>query len=134
VNYTGSMSVKLFVVDINTRCGVDWRLDGLRRGNAGLIPEADAIAHKFVKAEDKLELIQKMKKIPSAEFYVTLMERGVDKGVEQLRKDRTAIKRNLKEKKGSTKSLDVIKTRYSILNSVLFRPKPKPTPSDRTLI
>jgi hypothetical protein len=92
VNYTGKMSLNGFVQSVNRRCALDRRIDGLLGENAGRIAKADKIAREFVDAENKEELVQAMKKIDGAEFYVKVMERIQEKDVEQVKNDAAAMK------------------------------------------
>jgi thiol-disulfide isomerase/thioredoxin len=130
VNYTGQMSLSGFVQSVNRRCALDRRIDGLLGESAGRIAAADEIAKDFVDAQNKEERVEAMRKIDGAEFYVKIMGRIIEKGVEQLRKDATAIKANLEQRKGSRKTLDEIKQRYNVINSFLLRAPSKTKSED----
>jgi protein disulfide-isomerase A6 len=130
VNYTGQMSLNGFVQSVNRRCGLDRRIDGLLGESAGRIAEADEIAKEFVDADNKDELVEAMKKIDAAGFYVKIMDRIKGKGVEQVKKDAALMKVSLEQRKGSRKTLDAIKKRYNVVNSFFLRAAPKPKAAD----
>jgi hypothetical protein len=119
-----------FVQSVNRRCALDRRIDGLLGENAGRIAKADEIAREFVDAENREELVQAMKKIDGAEFYVKIMERIREKGVEQVTNDGAAMKVNLERRAGSRKTLDEIKKRYNVINSFLPRGETNPKAAD----
>jgi hypothetical protein len=130
VNYSGQMSLNGFVQSVNRRCALDRRIDGLLGESAGRIAAADQIAKEFADAENKEELVEAMKKIDGADFYVAIMVRIQEKGVDQLRKDAAVMKANLGQRKGSRRTLDAVKKRYNVVNSFLPRGAPKPKAAD----
>lgn len=119
LNFTGRPTLRRFVATVNRECGVDRRIDGLLGDTAGRIPEADEIARVFIDSDDHAILIERMRKIPGAEFYVKVMERFVEKGFGQMKKDILALKKNLADRKGSPNSLDVMRKRFNVFNSFL---------------
>jgi hypothetical protein len=119
LNFTGRPTLRRFVSTINRECGVDRRIDGLLGDSAGRIAEADEIARQFIDAEDQMTLIERTRTIPGAEFYVKVMERFVEKGFAQMKKDILTLKKNLAERKGSPNSLDLMKKRFNVFNSFL---------------
>jgi thiol-disulfide isomerase/thioredoxin len=117
VNFTWPGSFASLVAHVNRACGVDRGTDGLLSDRAGRIEAADAIARDFADAFNKQDLIAKMKEIPGADFYVRIMERFMASGIEQLEKDRAAMRKSLDERKGSIAALDLIKKRWNMLMS-----------------
>jgi thiol-disulfide isomerase/thioredoxin len=128
-NYTGRKALPDFVDAVNRQCGTDRGPDGLLSDKAGTIPQANVLAKKFEKTDDKKPLIDQMKRIPGSEFYVKVMERYLEKGVDQIRKDAQSLKNNLERKNGAPPALDNMKKRYNVLMRFLPKPicTPKPT-------
>jgi hypothetical protein len=69
---------------------------------------------EFLAAEVKDEIIEKMKKVAGAEFYVKAMERYVAQGNHQIQKDVQVMREMLDMRHGSMKALDGMKRRYNI--------------------
>jgi thiol-disulfide isomerase/thioredoxin len=109
---------------VNTNCGTSRALDGLLSDQFGTIPQADAIARRFAAADNKDALIEEMRRIDGAEFYVKVMTRFQEKGVEQIKSDAIGMKNNLDKQTGSKAVLDVMKARYNVY--VKFLPTPTP--------
>jgi thiol-disulfide isomerase/thioredoxin len=107
---------------VNANCRTSRALDGLLNDKFGTIPQADAIAKRFVTADNKDELIEEMRRVDGAEFYVKVMTRYKEKGVEQIKSDAVRMKSNLDKRTGSTATLDVMKARYNVY--IKFLPTP----------
>jgi hypothetical protein len=97
---------------------------------AGTIPEADAIARNFTAAEEKEPWIEEMRRVPGAEFYVKLMEKYMEKGVEQLIKEAQSIRANLDRRTSAPATLDSMKVRYNVY--MRFLPRTTPTAAPET--
>jgi thiol-disulfide isomerase/thioredoxin len=128
-NYTGPMFLASFVSEINHKCGTNRRTDGLLNDWAGTIKEADAIASEFMNATDKAAVIEKMKRIEGADYYVKIMQRFIEKGVPQLKKDALGMKSNLENRKMSMPGLDAMKKNYNVFMRFLPPPTPRPISS-----
>lgn len=121
---------------INKQCGTERNIDGLLHDNVGVIPEASEYINDFLEAVDNkdeskvAEIIEKVKAIPSSETYVKVMQRVVQKGKEQLRKDLATMRIFMDERKGSFKVIDGMKKRFNVFR--LFVPLPTPAPTPET--
>jgi hypothetical protein len=113
-DFSGDLQLSLIIPRLNRLCGVARRSDGLLGDQEGRIPGADEIAGKWIDAEDKDGLLEEMKKIPGAEFYVKVMERIRVRGWENVKLDMLSMRAKLKERKGSMGVLDEIKRRYNV--------------------
>jgi protein disulfide-isomerase A6 len=109
-----SVGVDAVLAFVNEECGTDRGVDGLPGDGAGTVREADALVSQFLAAEDRAAVIEAMKKIEGAEFYVRVMERWLEGGEEKLRKDAEGMKAILDQRKGSAASLDGLKRRYNV--------------------
>jgi thiol-disulfide isomerase/thioredoxin len=110
---------------INAQCGTERAVDGFLADNVGTIAEADAIAKAFVFAPNKEDLIEQMKRIDGADFYVKVMQRFVEKGLEKLKQDAVDMKNNLDKATVSKAALDTMKRRYNVYLKFLPKPTPK---------
>jgi thiol-disulfide isomerase/thioredoxin len=128
-NYTGPMLLASFVEEINRQCGTNRRTDGLLSDWAGTTPQADEVASEFMNATDKEPVIEKMKMIEGADYYVKIMQRYVEKGVPQLKKDVLGMKSNLDNRKLSMPALDAMKMKYNVFMRFLPTPTPRPISS-----
>jgi thiol-disulfide isomerase/thioredoxin len=128
-NYTGPRFVPSFVQYVNENCGTNRGVDGLLSDSVGTIPAADEIAKEFMNAHEKAPLIEKMKGIHGAEYYVKIMQRFVEKGLDQLKKDAVEMKSSLEYRKLSMPALDVMKKNYNVLVRFLGTHFSPPIPS-----
>jgi thiol-disulfide isomerase/thioredoxin len=99
---------------INAQCGTERAVDGLLADHVGTVPAADAIAKAFISAPNKEELIEQVKTIDGADFYVKVMRRFLDKGLERLKQDAVDMKNNLDRVTVSKAALDTMKRRYNV--------------------
>jgi protein disulfide-isomerase A6 len=128
IDYTGGRRAGDVISFINEKCGTQRLISGYLNEKAGLIDAASAIVAEFLIAEDKKSYIPKIKEIPGAEFYLKVMERYINKGPEQIKKDMNTIMVILETKKGSWQSMDGMKKRFNVFAE--FFPKPAtPTPT-----
>jgi hypothetical protein len=104
---------------INAQCGTE------RADHVGTIPDADVIAMGFVFASNKEDLIEQMKKIEGADFYVKVMERFMDKRLEKLKQDAIDMKNCLEKVTVSKAALDTMKRRYNVYPKFVPKPTPK---------
>jgi protein disulfide-isomerase A6 len=108
------LGVEAILAFVNKECDTDRGIDGLPGDDAGTIRTADALVSQFLAAEDKAAVIEDMKKIDGAEFYVRVMERYIAGGEEKMRKDVLGMRVILDQRKGSVASLDGLKRRYNV--------------------
>jgi thiol-disulfide isomerase/thioredoxin len=104
---------------VNKECGTERGRDGLLNDEAGTNPTADKLVRQFLAAKDKLAVIEAMKSIEGAEFYVRVMERYLANGVEKLQKDVAGMEVILNQRTGSLSSLDGLKRRYNVFRRFL---------------
>ena len=123
--YSGKRTAEAVVNFINEKCGTERAVNGLLNDEAGLIEEAAPIVTEFLGSSDKSPLVEKMKAIKGAEFYVKVMERYLAKGTEQIEKDIETMEKILQSRKGSFTSLDGMKKRLNVFRQ--FVPKEEPT-------
>jgi protein disulfide-isomerase A6 len=112
--FSGYRSLSGIIEFVNKKCGTERTDDGLLNANAGRIAEADAIVAEFLAVDEKGTVIEKMRKVVGAEFYVKAMERYVAKGKDQIQKDVEVMREMLDARQGSMKALDGMKRRYNI--------------------
>lgn len=114
VKYTGKRIADNVVEFINLECGLSRQMDGLLDDGAGLIPEATQIARDFLDSKDQNGDYTKTKGIQGADIYITAMERIMQNGEEKFEQDVKTMKKILDARKGSYKSLDILKQRYNV--------------------
>ncbi|KAH0789115.1 Thioredoxin family protein [Histomonas meleagridis] len=119
--YTGKRTAEAVVNFINDKCGTERAVNGLLNDKAGLIEEAAPIVTEFLSSTEKEPIVEKMKAIKGAEFYVKVMERYIAKGQEQIEKDIETMNNLLEARKGSFASLDGMKKRLNVFQQ--FVPK-----------
>jgi protein disulfide-isomerase A6 len=126
IQMTGPRTPENAIGLINEVCGTARQVGGLLNKTQGLVPEADAIVAEFLKNPSE-ELVEKVKKVKGAEFYVTVMERFRTGGEQQIRKDMKTMDDILESKRGSWAVLDGMKRRYNIFTQFVPTPVPEPT-------
>jgi protein disulfide-isomerase A6 len=112
--FSGHRSLSGFIDFVNKKCGTERGHDGLLNANAGRIPAADDLVTEFLAAEAKEQVIEKMKTVAGAEFYVKAMERYIAQGKDQMEKDVRLMRDMLDIRQGSMKALDGMKRRYNV--------------------
>ncbi|KAH0788995.1 Thioredoxin family protein [Histomonas meleagridis] len=127
IDYSGSRTAESVVNFINDNCGTERDVNGLLNDAAGLIKDAAPIVAEFLTAEDKSPLVEKMKAVSGAEFYVKVMERYIAKGQEQIKKDIETMSKILESRKGSFASLDGMKKRLNVFEQFIPMEKPEQT-------
>jgi hypothetical protein len=128
-NYTGPRLINSFVKTVNRECGTHRRIDGLLNDWAGTIKGADDLAKEFMNATDKNDVVQKMKTIEGAGYYVRVMERYLQKGVAQIKADVLEMRTNMENRKLSFSALDAMKQHYNVFMRFLPGPTPRPISS-----
>jgi protein disulfide-isomerase A6 len=134
--FNGRDKVERLVTFVNEQCGTQRARGGLLNDVAGTILAADKLVRPFLKAEEKREIVEQMKAIPGAEFYVKVMERFIAKGSEQIQQDLDSMTAILDQRKGSIATLDGVKKRFNVMNKfvpVVTEPAPEEaelTPDD----
>ena len=114
VEYSGDRSAQGIVTFLNENCGTERGIDGLLHEKSGLIEEAQPIIQEFLLENDKTESIKKMEKIQGSDFYIKVMKRIQEKGIETAKKDMIIMQNILSTQKGSISSLDGLKKRLNI--------------------
>jgi protein disulfide-isomerase A6 len=130
VSYEGARTAAALIKFLNEHCGTERGVDGLLDDRAGLIPEANDIVRQFKLADDseKASFVQKLKTVPNASFYVTVMQRYLAKGFDQLFKDRLTMEAILTARNGSAVALDGMKRRLNVFLEFMRPPGADPTP------
>jgi hypothetical protein len=126
LDFSGDRSAEGVLSFLNEKCAINREVGGLLGPSAGLIPEAQPIVAEFLSNADKKSVIQKMKKVPKADFYVKVMERYIASGIESIKQDMTKMMEIMKAGKVSWASIDGMKERYNIFAQ--FLPKATATP------
>jgi len=109
IAYTGARTAEAVCDFINENCGTERAATGLLNDKAGIIPEATEIAKQFISENsDKNELIERMKAIKGADFYVKVMLRYLKGGAEQINKDISTISIELGVRQEQMNCLTVI--------------------------
>jgi protein disulfide-isomerase A6 len=123
VPYVGGRNAMEAVAFLNEKCGTRRAVGGLLDDTVGVIEEAGPLVASFV-ANPSNGIIEKMREVEGAEFYVRAMERYRDGGPEQIRKDIAIIEEALEDRRGSWASLDGMKKRLNVLTQFVSKPKP----------
>lgn len=119
VHFEGTRTLEHVTDFINEHCGTSRGYDGILNDRAGLIEEVQKLIPAFHVATDKEKVIEDVKKIKGSDFYVKALQRYVDKGVEQIRKDMAIMKAQFEAKKAAINVLDGMKMRYNVLAQLL---------------
>jgi hypothetical protein len=129
-NFSDERQLSALVPRINRVCGVSRRTDGLLGDAVGRIPAADAIAQRFVTAENKEELIAEMRGVPGADLYVTVMKRFMDGDVTRIKDEIHSMRDRLRQRKGSMSAMDNMKRSANVFHA--FVPAKTPEPATPT--
>jgi thiol-disulfide isomerase/thioredoxin len=121
INYSMQRSRKDLIEFMNRNCECDREMDGFLSQNAGLIPEADVIVSEFLSGSEKVEVMEKLKRIEGAAVYVKAMERLMVNGTKQIVKDVESMEMILAERKSSWQVLDNVKKRYNVFVKFIER-------------
>jgi protein disulfide-isomerase A6 len=133
IRYEGLIYLPGVVEFVNGHCGTHRGNDGLLTDDIGTVPEADALIPSFLSSSDKPSVVDQMKQIPGASFYVRVMERYLAKGPEATEKDIQSMLEMMRSKQGSISKFDEMKQKFNIF--LKFAPHlvpsstPWPTPS-----
>jgi hypothetical protein len=115
---------------INNQCGTEREVGGLLNATAGLNIEAAAIVRDFLKDTDRREeLIAKMRDVKGTEFYVDVMERIANGGVDDVVRAMEDLNEQFEGRETGQENwemLDDMKRKYNVL--ALFNPPATPTP------
>jgi len=128
VEYDSDRTAESVIEFMNGHCGTMRGVDGLLNNKAGLVEDAQPIVQEFIDATDKTASIQKMEAVAGADFYVKVMKRIAEKGIEAAKKDMTVMDGILAAQKGSPASLDGMKMRYNVFAQFVPVPTPIPAP------
>lgn len=133
IPFTGSRTAEDVASFLNENCGTERAVSGLLTDTAGLISEARQIVNEFLEG-DKEEARKKMAEIKGADLYLKVMDRIIQKGVDQIKKDLEIMNGIITSRKGSMKALDGIKRRYNVFHEFTYvqTPTPAPTPVPET--
>jgi protein disulfide-isomerase A6 len=112
--YLGTHEIDSLIEHVNKVCKTERTRSGLLSDTAGTVKAADRLVPEFLEAEDKPEVIEKVREIRNAEVYVKVMERFLEKGQEQIAKDVKQMREHIDQRKGSIRALDQIKKRWNI--------------------
>jgi thiol-disulfide isomerase/thioredoxin len=133
-NYSGNFEMTDWVALINRECGAERRTDGLVNELAGTSAAGDDILRRFLATSDqegRKKLIEEAKGVAEGDVYVMAMERYLEKGEAQMRKDLQAMRESLHERKSSIASRDALKKRFNVFVKLVRRVrKAVPPPAD----
>jgi protein disulfide-isomerase A6 len=119
-DYTGGRTAPELAKFMNENCGSERGLDGYLEAKAGRIPEADLLVRDFLRSSEKEGVIEKMKRIEGAGFYVKAMERALVNGTEQIMKDLDSMWAVLRGRQSSWAVLDNVKRRYNVFSQFVI--------------
>lgn len=119
-----AMWARFLVMHINEICDKHRELGGLLDANAGTVKEADKLSEKFFDGRNKLKVIEKIRKIPGAEFYAKVMEQIIAKGKKAVEESAEKLNELLLLHKGSWSVLDEMQKRYNVFMKVVPTPRP----------
>jgi hypothetical protein len=97
---------------------------------AGLVREAQPLVSEFLESDDKRAVIEKMKKVAGAAFYVKVMERYVTNGPEQVNLDVGSILALMDLKKSSWNAVDGMKRRLNVFKQFIMTSAVLPEETD----
>lgn len=118
VDYSGPRTSQGVADFLNEHCGTQRGTDGLLIDTAGLLEGAAEIVKEFLSG-DKKAAREKMAALEGSQIYLKVMDRYIEKGVDQIRKDVATMKSILDAKKGSAKALDGMKSRFNVFNQFI---------------
>lgn len=128
IPYSGSRTAEGVASFLNENCGTERAINGLLTDQAGLISEARKIVNEFLEGS-KEEARKKMAEIKDSDLYLKVMDRIMDKGIDQIKKDLEIMNGIIKSRKSSIKALDGIKRRYNVFKEFTWLPTPTPVPT-----
>jgi protein disulfide-isomerase A6 len=128
VPYAGERHVRDAVAFLNDKCGARRAVGGLLDDTVGLLEEARPLVASFV-ANPSDDIVEQLRDVEGAEFYVTAMKRYREGGLEQIRKDMATIEEALEDRRGSWAALDGMKKRLNVLTQFVATPKPTRRPT-----
>lgn len=115
IKMTGPRSQEAVFNFIGEQCGSSRGFDGLPDDFEGTVDGAYEIAQEYIQPNaDRKMIREKMAKIPGTEFYLKVMDRIDQKGVESITNDILIMRKFLEEKSSSSSSLDEMKRRYNV--------------------
>ncbi|OHT11342.1 Thioredoxin family protein [Tritrichomonas foetus] len=119
IPYSSERTAESVANFINSNCGTFRAADGSVTEQAGIIPQASALAQGFVAAEAaaREDTLAKVKQINGADFYVQAMERIIKNGAPKVRADLEVMKKLLAQKSASPNTLDELKKRINVLEA-----------------
>jgi thiol-disulfide isomerase/thioredoxin len=116
-NFTATQIMSEMVTLLNAECGAERRPDGLLSDAAGTSRAGDEVVKQFLRAKDdetRKQLVEQVRKIAGGDVYAMAMERYIEKGAEQMKKDTQTMKLSLDERKSSIAARDTLKRRYNV--------------------
>jgi thioredoxin-like negative regulator of GroEL len=115
VSFEGKRSPPQVVEFINKHCGTDKIMTSVEQ-EIGLIDEANAILEEFFSEGRKSLYIPKMKQVPRASYYVTLMEGLLDQGEEYLKEEKAKWTEMLQQETTTEKEKDILIKKTNIVS------------------
>lgn len=119
LEYTGHATEEAVADFLNEHCGTERGADGLLINSSGLVKEATEVIREFAFSDSKLEVVEKMKTVEGAAFYVKVLERVVANGEASLSVDIGKMENILAARQSSLASLDSLKKRLNIFHHVV---------------
>ncbi|OHT06792.1 Thioredoxin family protein [Tritrichomonas foetus] len=120
IEFNDERNSKSIINFVNEQCGTNRQFDGMLNDKAGLVSEAALIVKEFIEGENRINSINNMKKIDGTEFYIKVMNRILQHGFEQVKKDMDIMKNLISNKKGKMTTIDEMKKRYNVFAQFLI--------------
>lgn len=89
--------------------------DGTLSKKAGIIPSLYPLVQRFMKDNDKFDVIEEVKKVEGSEYYVILMKRILKNGDEALEKEEIKIRNALAKSQEKLAANDILRSSLNIL-------------------
>lgn len=107
---------------INYYCDTDRNPNGFLSDDYGTINDGNVYAQRFIRAtkrEKQESILAQCKTVEGAEFYVKVMERILDTGMDKFLKYYDTMKLHISQRKGTGKEIDDLKIKLNIMTYFL---------------
>lgn len=114
-DYTGSRTFDDLIEFANKELHEFRSNDGTLDKRAGIVPSLYPLVIRFMKDNDKNDIIEKVKKVEGSEYYVALMKRILRNGDYAIEKEEEKIRKALKKSQEKLATNDILRSSLNIL-------------------
>lgn len=115
IEYDNKRSAALVTEFINKHCGTRMDVSKLE-AEAGLIDEANSVVEDFYQSGKKPMYVQKMKAVPRASYYVSVMEGVLENGNDFLLEQKSKWTEMMEQETTSPKEKDILQKKMNIIS------------------